>query len=159
MNTELRGIFEARHAPRVLFICVRNSARSQMAEAFLNAQCEGLLSAESAGLEPGDLNPLAVATMREVGIDISHKATQSAFDLYKQGRYYSYVVTVCDDANAEQCPIFPGVVKRLHWNIPDPATLNGTWDERLAAVRPIRESIREHVSAFCEEVCRSLSAR
>jgi arsenate reductase len=119
MNSQLRDIFEARHAPRVLFICVHNSARSQMAEAFLNAQCEGRLNAESAGLEPGELNPLAVATMAEIGIDISHNKTQSAFELYKRGRYYSYVITVCDDANAERCPIFPGVVKRLHWSIPD----------------------------------------
>lgn len=129
-----------------------------MAEAFFNAQCEGQLSAESAGLEPGELNSLAVAAMREVGIDISQKETKSAFDLYKQGRYYSYVITVCDDANAEQCPIFPGIVKRLHWNIPDPGALTGTWDQRLAAVRPIRDSVKEHVAAFCDEVCRSLSA-
>lgn len=142
----------------VLFICVRNTARSQMAEAFLNAECAGRLTAESAGLEPGELNPLAVATMREVNIDISKKATKSAFDLYRRGRSYSHVITVCDDASAERCPIFPGTAKRVHWNIPDPAALAGTWEERLAAVRPIRDSIRDRVIEFCEEACRSQNA-
>lgn len=144
--------------PRVLFICVRNTARSQMAEAFFNARCAGMLTAESAGLEPGELNQLAVATMHEVGIDISHNRTKSAFHLYKEGRHYAYVIAVCDEANAERCPIFPGITKRLHWNITDPAALTGTWDERLAAVRPIRDSIEQHVIRFCDEVCRLANA-
>ncbi len=157
MNEQSTEIMRG-YATRVLFICVRNTARSQIAEAFLNIQCAGRLTAESAGLEPGELNPLAVATMREVGIDISRNQTKSAFDFYKQSRRYGYVISVCDEANAEQCPIFPGTMKRLHWDIPDPAALTGTWNERLIAVRPIRDAIRERVAQFCDDVCRSLSA-
>lgn len=137
----------------VLFVCIHNSARSQMAEAFLNERCRNEFVAESAGLEPGTLNPLAVAAMAEDGIDISWKPTKSAFDLYKAGRTYSYVITVCDDASAEQCPVFPGHARRLHWSFPDPAALEGTSDERLAKTRGIRDQIRTKIEAWCAEVC------
>jgi len=143
--------------PNVLFICIHNSARSQMAQAFLNSACGGLLHGRSAGLEPGELNPLAVAVMREAGIDISKNSTQSAFDLYKAGKAFAYVITVCDEAAGEQCPVFPGVTRQLHWSIPDPSALTGTWEERLAATRLIRDQIRERVAEFCADVCPSLS--
>lgn len=138
---------------KVLFICVQNSARSQMAEAFLNDACRDEFEAESAGLEPGTLNPLAVAVMREIGIVISAKPTKSAFDLFKAGRLYSYVITVCDETSAERCPIFPGNARRLHWSFPDPAALKGTWEERLAGTRAIRDAIRAKIAAWCQEVC------
>jgi arsenate reductase (thioredoxin) len=96
---------------KVLFVCVHNSARSQMAEAFLNEICDDDLEGHSAGLEPGKLNPLAVEAMREIGIDISHKRSQSVFDVFKSGPAtagFAYVVTVCDESSAERCPIFPG---------------------------------------------------
>jgi len=141
-------------APRVLCICVRNSARSQMAEAFLKKRCGGNFHVESAGLEPGVLNPLAIATMNEIGIDISGSPTQSVFDVYKSSKLFSHLVTVCDEASSEACPIFPGVVTRLHWNIPDPAALTGTWEQRLEAVRPIRQMISDRVDAFCKDTCR-----
>jgi arsenate reductase len=143
------------HAPRVLFICVRNSARSQMAAAFLRKACGAQFQVESAGLEPGIINPLAIATMHEVGIDISGNSTQSAFDVYKSGKLTAYVITVCDEASAEACPIFPGIVTRLHWSIPDPAVLTGTWQQQLEAVRPIRQMISDRVDAFCGELCHS----
>ncbi len=142
-------------APRVLFICVRNSARSQMAEALLKRACGAQFQVESAGLERGIVNPLAIATMKEVGIDISPNSTQSAFEVYKSGKLFSYVITVCDETSAEACPVFPGSVTRLHWNIPDPAALTGTWEERLEAVRPIRQTIADRVDAFCAQTCRS----
>lgn len=137
----------------VLFICVQNSARSQMAEAFLNAACPDEFEAESAGLDPGTLNPLAVTVMREVGIDISTKSTQSVFELFKAGRLFSYVITVCDETSAESCPIFPGKTRRLHWSFPDPAALQGPWEERLAGTRVIRDTIRAEIAAWCQEVC------
>ncbi len=137
----------------VLFVCVHNSARSQMAAALLNAACAPALHAESAGFEPGELSPLAVASMREIGIDISTNATQSVFDLFKSGHLYAYVITVCDEATAETCPIFPGIVKRLHWSIPDPTRLEGAWDQRLAAARDIRDTIAREVAAFCMQHC------
>ncbi len=92
---------------RVLFVCVHNSARSQMAEELLRKIAGDRFEVESAGLEPGTLNPHAVAALREEGIDITGKKTVSAFDLLKQGRYYTYVITVCDETSAESCPIFP----------------------------------------------------
>ncbi|MGC2131326.1 MAG: hypothetical protein WA629_14670, partial [Candidatus Aquilonibacter sp.] len=90
-----------------------------MAAAVLRDACSRCFNAESAGIEPGDLNPLAVASMRELGIDISQNAAQNVFDLFKEGRLYSFVITVCDQVRAERCPIFPGISKRLHWSIPD----------------------------------------
>lgn len=137
----------------VLFVCVHNSARSQMAEAFLNQRCPDDFVAESAGLEPSTLNPLAVATMREVGIDMSHKDTKSTFDLFKLGKQYSYVITVCDETSAERCPVFPGGARRLHWSFPDPASLRGDWEPRLAQTRRIRDQIRAKVDAWCAEIC------
>ncbi|MGA8535369.1 MAG: arsenate reductase ArsC [Candidatus Tumulicola sp.] len=137
----------------VLFVCVHNSARSQMAEAFLNAMCPNDFVAESAGLEPGTLNPLAVAAMREIGVDVSLNATKSAFDLFRAGRHFSYVITVCDEASAERCPIFPGTGRRLHWSFSDPAKLQGTWEERLVKTREIRNAIRAQILAWCEAMC------
>lgn len=89
---------------KVLFVCEHNSARSQMAEAWANYLFGEWLEAESAGLEAGKLNPLVIRVMQEVGIDISHKGTQSVFALVKAGRLYSYVITVCDEAAAERFP-------------------------------------------------------
>ena len=138
---------------KVLFICVHNSARSQMAEAFLNDICGDHFEAHSAGLEPGTLNQLAVEAMREIGIDISHNGTQSVFDVFKSGELFAYVITVCDETSAERCPIFPGVTTRLHWSFPDPAALEGTREERLAGTREIRDQIRDRIEMWCEEMC------
>ncbi len=87
-----------------------------MAEAFLNANGEGTFIAESAGIEKGVLNPLVVKAMQEIGIDISGNQTNEAFEFLKQGRKYDAVVTVCDAASAERCPVFPGNLKRLAWS-------------------------------------------
>ena len=137
----------------VLFICVHNSARSQMAEAWLNQICGDHFAAESAGLEPGTLNPIVVEAMQEVGIDISQKKTQAVFDVFKAGKLFAYVITVCDETNAERCPIFPGITQRLHWSFPDPSTLTGFHAEKLREVRKIRDQIRTKIEAWCEEVC------
>ncbi|KHD06969.1 arsenate reductase [Candidatus Thiomargarita nelsonii] len=132
---------------KVLFICIHNSARSQMAEAWLNHLCGEKFEAESAGLSPGTLNHLAVKVMQEVGIDISHKKTQAAADLV--GKNYAYVVTVCDESSAEQCPIFPGGAKRLHWGFPDPSVLIGTDEEKLVEIRKIRDLIKAKIENWC----------
>jgi arsenate reductase (thioredoxin) len=137
----------------VLFVCVHNSARSQMAEAFVNKWCADDFVAESAGLEPGTLNPLAVSTMMEVGIDISTVTTKSAFDLFNTGKHYSYVITVCDESSAEQCPVFPGGARRVHWSFPDPAGVAGSDEEKAEQVRGIRDSIRAQIATWCAEVC------
>jgi len=138
---------------KVLFICVHNSARSQMAEAFLNLACPDYFEAHSAGLEPGTLNRLAVEAMAEIGIDISKKKTQAVFDVFKSGELFPYVITVCDESSAEKCPIFPGVTKRLHWSFPDPAALTGSHKERLEGTGKIRDQIRARIEAWCEEMC------
>lgn len=137
----------------VLFVCIHNSARSQMAEALLNALCPEDFAAESAGLEPGNLNPLAVAVMNELGIDISGNATKSAFDLFKSGKHYSFVITVCDETSAERCPIFPGEARRLHWSFPDPGAFKGSWEERLSQTRAIRDRIRGQIEGWCARAC------
>jgi arsenate reductase len=108
---------------KVLFVCIHNSARSQMAEAFLNHLGADRFEAESAGLEPGTLNPLVVAVMREEGIEISGNRTKGVEEFLRQGRRYDVVVTVCDEASAERCPVFPGSGTRLHWGFPDPGAL------------------------------------
>jgi arsenate reductase len=86
--------------------------------------------------------------MKEVGIDISHKTTQTVFSLYNKGELFSYVITVCDEASAEQCPVFPGATTRLHWSFPDPAQLTGTEEEKHAKVRTIRDDIKTAVESW-----------
>jgi arsenate reductase len=142
--------------PNVLFVCIHNSARSQIAEAWLNHLCGEFFTAESAGLEPGTLNPLVVAAMQEVGIDISKKKTQAVFDVFNSGKLFSYVITVCDETSAERCPVFPGIAQRLHWSFRDPSALTGTPDEKTAGVRMIRDEIRAKIKSWCEEACPQL---
>ncbi len=133
---------------RVLFVCIHNSGRSQMAEALLNALGGGRFAAESAGLEPGTLNPVVAAAMAEIGGDISRNKTKSVLDMLAAGRRYDYVVTVCDEASAERCPVFPGPAKRLHWGFRDPAALAGSAEERLAGTRAIRDEIKARIERF-----------
>ncbi|WP_243838183.1 arsenate reductase ArsC [Nitratidesulfovibrio liaohensis] len=132
---------------RVLFLCVHNSARSQMAEAFLRKHGGEAFLVESAGLEPGPLNPLAVKAMQEVGMDISGATARSVFELFPQGRMYDHVVTVCAEGEA-QCPLFPGVVRRHHWPFDDPAALVGDEEQRMNAARRIRDAIETRVKEF-----------
>jgi arsenate reductase len=127
---------------RVLFICQHNSGRSQMAEAYLREIHGDHFEVESAGLEPAEaINPLVVSVMQEVGIDLSKKKPQSVFERFKQGKVYGHVVTVCHDSESK-CPIFPGITTRWHWPFPDPAAVQGTQTEKLAAVRQIRDAIK-----------------
>jgi arsenate reductase len=136
---------------RVLFVCVHNSARSQMAEAFLNTLGGDRFTASSAGLEPGKLNPLAVEVMKDAGIDISRNSTKSVFDVYKSGALFSYVIAVCDAEAAQRCPTFPGITRTLLSSFPDPSSFTGTWEERLARIRDVRDAIRAKVEEFIKE--------
>ena len=136
---------------KVLFVCVHNSARSQMAEAFLNNLAGDRFAAESAGLEPGVLNPVVVDAMNEIGIDISGNRTKDVFEFFKQGRMFTYVVTVCDETAAERCPIFPGVTKRIHWSFPDPSGIEGTYEDKLAGTRVIREQVKNKIEEWINE--------
>jgi arsenate reductase len=129
------------HRPRVLFICVHNGGGSQMCEAFLNHYAGDRFDAHSAGLEPGDFNPLAVAVMAEIGIDISQNKTKSVFDVWKSGETFQYVVGVCDAESAEKCPIFPRITKRLHWPFHGPSKVTGKQEQKLQKVCQIRDKI------------------
>jgi len=140
---------------RVLFVCIHNSARSQMAEAFLNSAHGENYEAESAGIEPGRLNPFVVQAMSEVGIDISKNSTKSVFDLLKTGRSYDYVVTVCDKEAAEKCPIFPGPGRRVHWGFPDPSAATGSAAEKLQKAREVRDQIRKATADWEREIPRA----
>ena len=119
----------------------------------MNHLCGEFFNADSAGLEPGTLNPLVVEAMKEVRIDISQKKAQAVFDVFKSGKLIAYVITVCDETSAERCPIFPGITKRLHWSFPDPSALTGSNEEKMAGVRKIRDDIRSRIEAWCNEVC------
>jgi arsenate reductase len=134
---------------KILFVCVHNSARSQMAEAFLNQCGEDRFVAGSAGLKPGQLNPVVVEVMRESGIDISGKKTRGVDDLIQAGELFDYVVTVCNESESEGCPIFPGTAKRLHWPFPDPSRFEGTVEEKLQRTRELRDLIRAKVEEWC----------
>ncbi len=138
---------------KVLFVCIHNSARSQMAEAFLNQICGQEFEAHSAGLEPGKLNPVVVEVMQEIGIDISGNRTKAVFDMIQSGQMFSRVITVCDEASAERCPIFPGITTRLHWSFPDPSAVTGSAEEKRERIREIRDRIKHRIEEWCGEVC------
>jgi len=125
-----------------------------MAEAFLNGFCGDEFEAHSAGLEPGRLNPVVVEAMDEIGIDISRNQTKAVWDFVKSGKTFSYVITVCDEASAERCPILPGVTTRLHWSFPDPSSFPGTPDEKLARTREVRDTIQTKIESWCAGMCR-----
>jgi arsenate reductase len=125
-----------------------------MAEAFLNLSGKERVEAESAGIEPGKLNPLVVEAMREAGVDISTHPTKSVDSMIERRPCFDYVITVCDETSAERCPTFPGVAQRLHWGFRDPSTLTGARADKLAEVRKIRDEIRSKVEQWCEELFR-----
>ena len=125
----------------VLFICTHNSARSQMAEGFLNTLYGDKYEAYSAGIEPAKINPYAIRVMAEIGIDISKKRSKSIEKF--RGKNFDYVVTVCDHAK-EACPFFPGE-KILHRGFEDPSEFKGARDEILAKVRRVRDEIKDWI--------------
>jgi arsenate reductase len=128
---------------KVLFICQHNSGRSQIAEAYLRKFYGDRFEIESAGFEPAEeVNPIVVRVMAEEGFDLSDKKPQSVFELFKQGKLYEHVITVCHDFESK-CPIFPGITKRWHCPFPDPAAVKGTETEKLEKVRKIRDMIKD----------------
>ncbi len=135
---------------KVLFVCVHNSARSQMAEALLNSMAGDRFEAMSAGIDPGVLNPLAIEVMKEIGIDISGNQTKMVFELYRSGKMFQYIIGVCDNAAMEKCPIFPGVTRRIDWSFPDPSAFTGTEDEKLQSTREVRDLIEAELRSFVE---------
>jgi len=123
-----------------------------MAEALANHLCGNQMEAESAGLEPGKLNPLAVEAMRLIGVDISGAGTKSVFEKFKRSEHFAYVVTVCDETSGERCPLFPGAAKRIHWSFPDPSSFVGNWDEKVAKTVEVRNMIADKIREWCPTV-------
>ncbi len=131
---------------RVLFLCTGNSARSQMAEAFLRKYGSDRYEAYSAGLEPSILNPLTIQVMEEAGIDMNGHYSKP-LSLYLGKMHFSYLITVCSRAD-EKCPIFPGMGQRLHWPFDDPAMAMGTPAERLTVFRRVRDEIESKIKEW-----------
>jgi arsenate reductase len=138
-------------AQRVLILCTGNSARSQMAEGLLRFLSHRSLDAYSAGTKPVGINPLAIEAMREIGVDISAYRSKPVTEF--AGQEFDTVITVCDSA-AEHCPIFPGAPERIHWSLPDPAAVTGSYEERRAAFRQVRIELESHLRDFLAGVGR-----
>jgi|SRR5271165_4916549 len=131
----------------VLFLCTGNSCRSQMAEGWLRYYAGERAKVFSAGTKPAELNPMAVAVMREAGVDISAHISKHVDAV--TGQDFLFVITVCDAAR-EACPVFPGALYQLHWSFEDPAAAAGTDEERLRVFRRVRDEIRDRVSEFAQ---------
>ena len=135
---------------RVLFLCTGNSARSQMAEAFLRKYAGEHFEVHSAGLEPKEVNPFTIQVMGEKGIDISGQ-TSKGIDLYLGKVLFQYLITVCDEAD-KNCPtVWPGVNQRMHWSFEDPATFQGTDEQKLEKFRQIRNLIEARIKSWLAE--------
>lgn len=130
---------------KVVFICIHNSGRSQIAQAYLKKYAGDRFQVESAGIEAGILNPLVVLSMEEVGVKMDGHFAKKADSFLAQENSFDYVITVCDETNAERCPVFPGKHTRIHWNFPDPSALSGTVEEKLKGIRTIRDSIENKI--------------
>jgi arsenate reductase len=123
-----------------------------MPEALLYSLSGDSIEAESVGITPGNLSPIAVRVMPEIGIDISTNWTKDVLDFVKQGRRFPYVITVCDQASGERCPIFAGILQRLHWSFPDPSAFKGTDEEIVSMTRQVRDQIRERTIGWLPTV-------
>lgn len=135
---------------RVLFLCTGNSARSQMAEAFLRSYAGDRYEAYSAGLEPKEIHPLTKKVMDEIGIDISGQYPKSLKD-YMGRLHFGYLITVCSQADAN-CPTsFPDLSQRLRWDLEDPVTFVGTEGEKLNKFREIRDLIKKRVEQWVDD--------
>ena len=135
---------------RVLFLCTGNSARSQMAEAFLRRLAGDRFEVYSAGLEPKEIHPLTRQVMAEIGYGLEGHHAKSLLD-YMGKVHFGYLITVCANAE-ERCPaVFPGMGQRLHWNLDDPSAARGTEEERLAVFRRVRDELKERIVAWLSE--------
>lgn len=122
-----------------------------MAEAYLKKFGGNTFHAESAGLEPGKLNPFAIQVMKEDGIDISQNVTNDVFEFFKQGKIFQYVVTVCDKEASDRCPLFPMMNKKINWSFSDPSKFEGTHEQKLQQTRVVRDKIKQAVQEFISE--------
>ncbi len=129
--------------PGLLFLCVANSARSQMAEGLARKRFGDEVNVQSAGSEPSRVNPLAIRVLAEIGIDITRHRSKSVAEI--DPATVDLVVTLCAE---EVCPVFLGKARRLHWPLPDPAAAEGTGEERLARFREVRDELMRRIEAL-----------
>lgn len=129
--------------PRVLFLCTANSARSQMAEALLRKHAGDRFEVHSAGLEPKEINPYTRRALAEIGLDMAGQWAKG-LDTYLGKTHFAYLITVCSKAE-ERCPVFPGMGVRLHWSFDDPAAVEGSDEEKMAAFRRVRDQIEARI--------------
>lgn len=135
---------------RVLFLCTGNSARSQMAEAFLRHYAGDQYEAHSAGLDPKDMNPFTIQVMEEIGFSMKEHSSKGVA-VYLGKILFQYLITVCDHAE-KNCPTaWPGVNQRLHWSFEDPAAFEGSEDEKLKKFREVRDQIEQKVRNWVSE--------
>lgn len=144
-NAAIQQLGAESQMKRILVLCTGNSARSQMGEGLFRQEGGGRYEVASAGTSPTRVRPEAIAVMSEIGIDISGHRSKSVDEL--TGQHFDYVVTVCDNAR-DNCPVFPGAAERIHWSLEDPAAVQGTEPERLAAFRRIRDELHDRVRGF-----------
>ena len=130
---------------RVLILCTGNSARSQMAEGIMRHIAGEKYEIDSAGIAPSIVRPEAIEVMREIGIDISNHRSKSVDEFLD--RRFDYIITVCDNAK-ETCPVFSGEAERIHWSFVDPAENQGSFEERLAEFRKVRDEIMDRLKKF-----------
>ncbi len=135
---------------KVLFLCTGNSARSQMAEAFLRKYGGNEFEAYSAGLEPKGVNPYTERVMEEVGISLSGQHSKHIRE-YMGKVHFGYLITLCSEAEASCPTTFPGIAQRLHWAFEDPSALTGSEDEKLAKFREVRDQIEQRIKAWLAE--------
>ncbi len=135
---------------KVLFVCVHNSFRSQIAESLLNHKYGDRFRAESAGLRTTQIDPLAIEVMKSYGLDISSNSVNNVSDFFNEGKEYSYIITVCDRDVEDDCPIFPGVHQRIIWKFEDPETYSGTTEEKLEKAADLRDRIEKKIDMFAE---------
>jgi arsenate reductase len=132
---------------KVLFLCTGNTCRSQMAEGLINHDFVGKIEADSAGIEPGVLNPNAIEVMREIGIDISHQRSKHIQELLENE--YDLIITLSDYA-AKTCPVWPKADEVVHIPFDDPFSKAGSNEEILTEYRRIRDLIRKKVGKFLQ---------
>ena len=130
---------------KVLILCTGNSARSQMAEGLMRAMGGKNFEVASAGISPTQVRSEAIEVMKEIGIDISQHFSKDVDRFVADD--FDYVITVCDNAN-QNCPVFPGKAKRIHWSFEDPAQVEGNETTRLSAFRIIRDEIKHRIETF-----------
>ena len=138
---------------RVLFLCTGNTARSQMAEAFLRRYAGDRFEPYSAGLEPGEIHPYIFKVMQEIGLNLTGQRSKHVNE-YMGKLHFGYTITVCSVAE-ERCPsVFPGMGQRLHWAFEDPAAFEGSEEEKLEKFREVRDQIDERIKQWLAEVAR-----